>query len=100
MDSSVDDASRRWRGRQRAAAPRAFNVEKGNLFPIVRPTGSRSVSVKVRKLFGIGTIGLRAALAKLRRAGEPDRVCTSSDRSFNELPSTDGSGPDSLGDVR
>ena len=45
-------------------------------------------------------IGLRAALAKLRRDGEPDRMCMSSDRSFNELPSTDGSGPDSLGDVR
>jgi hypothetical protein len=45
-------------------------------------------------------IGLLSALAKLRRDGKPDRVCTSSDRSFNELPSTDGSGPDPLGKIR
>ena len=58
MNSSVDDASRRWRGHERAAATRAFDVEKGNLLAIMRPTGSRSVSVKVRKLFGTGTVGI------------------------------------------
>src|SRR6266511_1767909 len=56
MNRTVDDASRCRSSHQGAATARAFDVEKCNLFPIARPTRSSSVSVKVRKLFGIGTV--------------------------------------------
>src|SRR6266498_5810949 len=56
MNRTVDDASRCRSSHHGAATARAFDVEKCNLFPIARPTRSCSVSVKVRKLFGIGTV--------------------------------------------
>src|SRR6266542_3413743 len=66
MNSGVDYAGGRGSGHERPAATGAFDVEKGNPFPIMRPTRSRSVSVKVGKLFGIGTVGLHTPELALR----------------------------------
>jgi hypothetical protein len=44
-------------------------------------------------------IGLRSALAKLRRDGELDRMFANSNQAFNHVSSIDGSGPDPLGKV-
>ena len=46
----------RRRSHQRTAAACAFDVEKGNLFAIMRPTRSRCVAVKICELFGIRAI--------------------------------------------
>ena len=73
MNCGVDHAGRHRRGREWAAATRALDIEKGNLLPIMRPTRSRSVSVEVRKPFGIGTVGLHTpelALRSLPGAGK------------------------------
>src|SRR5436305_2069646 len=66
MNCGVDHAGRRRRGHEWAAATRAFDIEKGNLFAIMRPTGPRSVSIEVGKLFGIGTIGFHTPELALR----------------------------------
>src|SRR4029450_8599189 len=75
MNGGVDHPRRRWRGHQRATATRAFNIEKGDLFPIMRPTRSRSVSVKIRKLFGIGTVGLHTPELALRSLSGTGKKC-------------------------
>ena len=47
MNRGVDDARRNGRGYQRPAARRAFNIEKRDLFSVVRPTRTRRVAGEV-----------------------------------------------------
>jgi hypothetical protein len=58
-----------------APATRAFDVEKGNLLPIMRPTRSRGVSVEVRELFGIKTISLHTPELALRCLSGTGKNC-------------------------
>src|SRR5215470_20071672 len=69
MNDGIDYTSRCRSGHQWATTSSAFNVEKCNLFPIMRPPGSGSVSVKARKLFWVGTVSLHdPELALLSRS--------------------------------